>query len=244
MFNIVTGRGSTIHIPFGSSKFKFSYTHGKRHGGGRGIFVARQYIEDLMEYGDQFISRGDVAFDGGANQGIYTTAFANYVGATGKVISIEPMKYAVDLIQKNCELNGLDNVEIANAGLSDEIGTARLDLSEGVGSASITNDYGGEDVIEIETTTIDTLVEQFSLDRVDFIKLDIEGAELKALYGAKNTIEKFNPRFCLEVTSDTGVEAHEHLINLGYAGYVFVEGQLEQVGQLNLPYPNIFYMRG
>jgi len=146
-----------------------------------------------MEYGDQFISRGDVAFDGGANQGIYTTAFANYVGATGKVISIEPMKYAVDLIQKNCELNGLDNVEIANAGLSDEIGTARLDLSEGVGSASITNDYGGEDVIEIETTTIDTLVEQFSLDRVDFIKLDIEGAELKALYGAKNTIEKLKP---------------------------------------------------
>lgn len=244
---IALKRGTKIAIKFGSASFLFNYIHGKRYGGGRGIFLYRNRIEDLMAYGDRFIRTGDIVIDGGANQGVFTTAFAKYVAPAGRVIAVEPMDYAVKRVQENMKTNGLESiVTVANAALSDVVETVSLDLGRGVGSASITNDYGSDEKIDVQTTTIDLIVERNQLPRVDFIKLDIEGAEMKALLGAKNTIENFHPTFCLEISVGSGSDieraAHFHLLEIGYTPYEFQDGEMVKLEDLNPPHVNIFYL--
>ena len=244
--DLATKRGRVLDVSYGGKSFKFQYTHGAKHGGGRGIYVFREHIEDLMEYGHQFLSDGDVVIDGGANQGVFTTAFASKVGASGRVIAFEPMEYAVAKIHKNLTLNGFENTTVIQKGLSDKTGSATLDLGRGVGSASITNDYGGGNTVTIETTNIDTEVANLNIDRLDFIKLDIEGAELMALHGARETIDKYHPTICMEISvgsgSDQEIKAHEHLLGLGYEAFEFVNGELCKMTTLNPPIPNVFYI--
>ncbi len=240
-------RDDVIRIRFGSGTFRFHYRHGKRYGGGRGLFLYRENIEDLMRFGDRFLKVGDVVIDGGANQGVFTTAFASHVGPTGRVIAIEPMPYAVDRVKQNAALNAFDPlVHVVQRALSDAHETVTLDLSRGVGAASITNDYGGAETTEVETTTIDTLVAEQKLTKVDFIKLDIEGAELKALQGAKNTLSTCRPAICMEISvgsgSDVEEAAHHHLVSLGYDAYEFVQGKLEKLRKLTPPHVNVFYL--
>lgn len=241
-------RSSVIELRFGSTAFKFHYWHGKRHGGGRGLYLFRERIEDLMRFGDQFLRRGDVAIDGGANQGMYATAFANYVGPEGRVIAFEPMPYAAELTEANLALNGLANCTVIAAALSDRPGRAELDLTRGVGSASIVTDYGGASRLEVPTVTIDDTLAELGVDRIDFIKLDIEGAELKALEGARKTIARSRPVICLEIAaaSGTGAEnaAHYHLLELGYRAHHFVRGRLTPLARLDPPHANLFYLPG
>lgn len=246
-FLVLMKQGKVIKVPFGNSAFKFDYVHGQRNRGGRGIFLYRNRIEDLMEFGDQFMDPGDVVIDGGANQGIFTMAFASRVGAEGQVVAFEPMAYAAERIRRNAEVNGFGHVAVMQKGLSDTAGNTLLDVSRGVGSASITNDYGGAETVDIEITTIDETVAQLGLSRVDFIKLDIEGAELKALHGAVGTIERFWPTFCLEISTGSGSDveraAHEHLLALGYSAHEFSGEVLVPLAALAPPHPNIFYLR-
>lgn len=240
-------RDSVVAIRFGSQTFRFNYRHGKRYGGGRGLFLYRENIEDLMQFGDRFLSIGDVVIDGGANQGVFTTAFASYVGPTGRVVAIEPMPYAVERVKQNAALNDCGHiVDVTERALSDVAETVTLDLSHGVGAASITNDYGGSETAEVETIAIDALVAEKGLDRVDFIKLDIEGAELKALRGAEKTLRQHMPTICMEISTGSGSnveeEAHHHLISLGYDAYEFVRGKLTVLRELSPPHANVFYL--
>jgi FkbM family methyltransferase len=240
-------RNDVISIRFGSKTFRFNYRHGKRYGGGRGLFLFRENIEDLMKFGDRFLKIGDVVIDGGANQGVFTTAFASYVGPSGRVIAIEPMPYAVERVKQNAALNDCGElVHVVERALSDQQETVTLDLSNGVGSASITNNYGGAETVEVETTTIDQLVADQELSEVNFIKLDIEGAELKALHGAQNTLADHRPMICMEISTGSGsnVEeaAHHHLESLGYDAYEFVQGKLTGLKKLAPPHANVFYL--
>lgn len=243
---ILLRAGSVIAVRFGSTRFRFNYVHGQRFGGGRGVFLSRERIEDLMEFGDQFLRRGDTVIDCGANQGVFTTAFATYVGSQGRVLAFEPMKYACDLIEKNLSLNGLENTMVVNAAVSDREGTATLDVSHGVGAASISNDYGGAETVQVETVTIDEVVQIRELGPVNFMKLDIEGAELIALRGAARTIARDRPIVCLEISghdsSDADVAAHEHMLSLGYAPFVFEDDHLVAMREIDPPHPNVFYL--
>ncbi len=244
---VLLKRDDVIRIRFGSGTFRFQYRHGKRYGGGRGLFLYRENIEDLMRFGDRFLKVGDVVIDGGANQGVFTTAFASQVGPTGRVIAIEPMGYAVDRVKQNAALNEMGElVHVVQRALSDAHETVTLDLSRGVGAASITNDYGRADTTDVETTTIDALVSDHKLSKVDFIKLDIEGAELKALLGAKNTLANSKPTICMEISvgsgSDVEEAAHHHLVSLGYDAYEFVQGKLMKLRKLKPPHVNVFYL--
>lgn len=244
-FLIIRKKSQVINIKFGSAVFKFNYRHGERHQGGRGIFLYREKIESLMEYGDRFMRFGGTCIDGGANQGIFTIAFSNYVGLKGKVVAIEPMPYACAMIKDNLELNELENTIVYEGALSDAPGEAMLDFSTGVGSASIVKDFGGEKLQHVRTYTIDEIVELESIEHVDFIKLDIEGAELKGLIGAQDTLTNFGPVVCLEVNSvvegGQDLEAHNYMLSNGYTPYIFDSNKLIEPRPFKPPYINVFY---
>jgi len=178
----------------------------------------RQYYEPLMEFGHTLIEPGDTVIDGGANLGIFTCAFAAAVGPQGRVIAFEPLPYAYDALADNIRANGFDNCEPHRSALSNQNGETKIDVRFGPVRASIVRDFGGTDVQTIPTCTIDSL----NVSRVDFIKLDAEGAELAAIEGTKATLCKFKPIVCVESTlEDEYGPVSKILVDMGYQPFRF-----------------------
>ena len=143
------------------------------------------------------IKPDDIVIDAGANLGYHTVALSKLVGKNGKVISFEPLKKVFNQLKTNCELNDLKNVKLFNMAISNINQTVQMDpisfTDEFVNNIGATKVGQGGDVVE--AITLDSL----NLDSLSFIKIDIQGCELKFLQGAKNTIKKFRPIMIIEV---------------------------------------------
>ncbi len=196
--------------------------------GSRGFFILRDHYEPFFEILDQIVKPGGTFIDCGANQGVYTLAASMLVGKTGHVVAIDPQPYAVKCIKQNLDLNGLDNVTIIEAAVSDKKGVATLDFSQSEVSASIINNYGGSRTHDVETNRLDDIVESRNLTPA-IIKLDVEGAELMALHGAANLIAQHKPLFAIEVYhpgDEEIIQALEYLQSRGYSAYIIRNGKL------------------
>ncbi len=141
------------------------------------------------------IREGDTVLDIGGHVGMWTILFAKQVGPKGFVYVFEPEQQGCDAIKRNVEINDLKNVETIMAAVSDENTTAKFYTRPGKATHSIfeqtpaPSPTGNQDENIVEVVTIDELVEQGRIKIPNFIKLDIEGAELLALEGMKNTLK-------------------------------------------------------
>jgi FkbM family methyltransferase len=224
--------------------FKLNFIPLDKKMGGRGIFLFREKIEPLMEYGLKFIRKNDICIDAGANQGIYTIPFAKIAGKKGKVIAIEPMKYAQEILKSNSRINNLKNIKIIDGVISNENKKVILDLTNGVGSASITREFGKKNVLKVVSTTIDDLVKNYDLKKVNFIKMDIEGCEFLALKGAKKTLKKFKPIICLESDVKSFKKINNFLKKFSYKAHLISNnGYLFRVNKILSDQSNIFFYR-
>lgn len=141
---------------------------------------------------------GDVVIDGGGYLGETALWFAHLVGPSGRVRSFELETGALSVLRENVDANPALSPRIAvdERALWDEDGQQLPILVSGPGTTLMTDTDGpGEQLVR--TTTVDALVEAGQLPRVDFIKLDIEGAEPQALAGAERTLERFTPRLAI-----------------------------------------------
>lgn len=129
---------------------------------------------------------GDVVLDIGAYVGMFTVKAASLVGATGRVIAIEPSPENYELLVRNCE--GLSNVALVKKAIMSTTGTGRLYYSRSAAANSLVTHWKRH--VEVETTTLDDLVQGLGLDKVDFIKVDAEGAEIDVLKGAQSVLAK------------------------------------------------------
>ncbi|MGF1491706.1 MAG: FkbM family methyltransferase [Microcoleaceae cyanobacterium] len=173
-----------------------------RKAGSTGIFVTREDYEPELLYLEKVLSPGKVFIDGGANLGIYTVAAAKLVGDSGRVLSFEPGQETFATLEHNIKINQFKQANAFPLALSDQVGTARLyHIADASNSFSL-GKSGDPDVgyEEISTTTIQHVVEQEGLDRVDMIKLDVEGAEELVLRGSRALIEKMRPVILFEVS--------------------------------------------
>lgn len=149
------------------------------------------------------IKPGDFCLDIGANQGYYTLLMAKQAGPSGTVIGVEANRNLWRLILESLEINRYDeNVEAVNMAVSDKSGeTVTLHGCEGWdGSSSIISEVGtvgSRYSLEVETVTVDDLVGD---QKVDFIKVDIEGAEHKFWKGAWKTLQNENIKIAMEFT--------------------------------------------
>jgi FkbM family methyltransferase len=173
------------------------------------------------------VRAGDIVLDCGAHVGVFT-AKALEQGAA-KVISIEPEPTNVECLRRNFAAEiAAGRVIVLPKGVWNEEKT--LTLYEGVDNSGMNHVVkaglgpSGRG-IEIPVTTIDNLVGALQLDRVDFIKMDIEGAEREALTGAADTLRRFRPRMMIDTYHRRGdMEVLPRIIRQAHADYAITCG--------------------
>ena len=153
-----------------------------------GTFVVQQYRYDSIVEP----KLGDIVFDIGAYVGDTALWFSKAVGSHGKVYAFEPEPRNFEKLKANLERNKVTNVIPLQLALSENEG--EMQVASGGNSSTITQTDTGTSV---KVTTIDKFVEANKLPRVDFIKMDVEGHELKVLNGAYETIQAFKPSMAL-----------------------------------------------
>ncbi len=144
------------------------------------------------------IRPGDVVLDCGANVGAFTRE-ALKRGAR-QVIAIEPAPENLECLRRNLAAEiDQGRVVVYAKGVWDKEDTLTLYVNPANPGADsfVWQAKGSQAVVDVPLTTIDRLVAELNLERVDFIKMDIEGAELKALEGARATLARFRPRLAL-----------------------------------------------
>lgn len=179
-------------------------------------------IVDDFNYYQHFyhVKSGDVVVDAGANCGHLTVFFSKLVGQTGKVFAFEPDKFNIERIQKNMALNPdlTDNIKIEDLLLWDK--SEWIDFYEAgtVGSSAVWMP-DTEHCVKKQAVTIDDWVNNNHIQKLDFIKMDIEGAEIEALDGCVETIKTLQPNFAI---------ASYHVVN-GEKTYIKVEAFFRQM---------------
>jgi FkbM family methyltransferase len=152
---------------------------------------------------------GMIFVDGGANDGLYSLFAARHVRPNGLVIAVEPSQREYDRLIANLRLNRIANVKATKIALGRESGVAALAIAEdghegqntiGATVSNPTVETAWHETVPVET--IDELVAAEELERVDFIKLDVEGSEVDALEGARATIARFRPLMLLEAEDE------------------------------------------
>jgi FkbM family methyltransferase len=159
------------------------------------------YEAETIELFLGVLEPGMVVFDAGAHVGQYSLISSTVVGAGGHVYSFEPEPRNYARLARNITMNRRDNVTAVNCALSDAPSHLRFHLaiaSNSGGHSLAPTVCSSADTIMVEATTIDTYVARQNITRIDFLKADVEGAELPLLRGAQESIKRFRPVLVVE----------------------------------------------
>jgi FkbM family methyltransferase len=198
---------------------------------------------------------GDVFVDVGANLGYFTILASRLVGTTGGLIAIEPVPSTVHKLRRNLRLNAIeDRVVLHEVAVTDSPGSVRIyqPYSNNVGANTIRPCGYPEMNWDVAACTLDDLLS--SQGPIRMIKLDIEGAEVKALRGfAKRLSATDGPIVLCEVTDaflrevgDTAFELFNMMASYNYIGYIVKNYKCMkiEIGQLgDLPQANIIFTK-
>jgi len=178
----------------------------------RGVFEPK-----MTTVAEDLIKSGDVVLDVGANIGYYTVIFSKLVGEFGKVFAFEPTKHFREVLKQNVESNKLKNIEIIDVGLSNK--TQKLSIDIGPSSATLHSPDGYDHIVgneDISLITLDEFIRSRKLEKIDFIKIDIDGHEPLLFKGAWETLDKYSPVIIFEVS-------HLHYLEAGFAAWEFYD---------------------
>lgn len=193
------------------------------------MYFGPRFEWSSIHFLERYVQEGDTVVDVGANIGLFTFAAVQQVGRRGTVLAFEPVGWAGKTLQGNVLQNDLMGVvELYEAAVGDAIGSVQftedLDVSNHV---TFDGDRYSQTTIEVPMVTLDSVIEPHL--SVDLVKLDVEGAEMKALMGMSGILNRRNPPVLL-------IEAHDHslrdlgssraevlgfLRDLGYSDWIY-----------------------
>ena len=167
-----------------------------------------------------------VAFDVGTNFGYFTCLLASFCK---EVHSFEPVEWLAGRARGNVALNAFQNVTVNEFALSDHIGTAQLHLPSPTdsnwGTSSLVHHSSSPTAVaNVSLKTVDSYCSERGMTRLDFMKVDVEGAEHLVFRGAEKTLELMRPAIIFEWNAESGSEASRLLKNLGY-GLFDIDGR-------------------
>lgn len=172
------------------------------------------------------VKEGDIVIDGGGCWGDTALYFADRVGSRGKVYCFEFDQENTSILQQNLALNPLvaGGVKIIPKALWDRSGELVNYCANGP-ATSLTSQQPFQSTSQVPTMAIDDLVKEEKLARVDYIKMDIEGSELKALRGAEETLRSFRPSLAISLyhNDDDFVTIPDYLHGLGLQYEFFLD---------------------
>ncbi len=157
---------------------------------------------------ESVVGPDSVCLDVGANIGLYCLGLSQ-LAPDGRVYAFEPSPGALQWLRRNLEANDVTNVEVVEAAVSDRVGTVGFHDVPFFTAGSFTADESshlaseavGSTLVEVPCTTLDAFVESSGVERVDVIKIDVEGAELSVLEGAKGILDQHRPTVVMEFNS-------------------------------------------
>jgi len=161
------------------------------------LYLSGTFEENVEKIIGAKLQPGMIAFDIGANIGYHTFRMANLVSETGKVFAIEPAGWAYERLIINSSLNPkIKNIEFIKVGLAGgDFGFKNMCFQ-----SSYRLDGRNESINEvIEIITLDTLIRRRKIEKVNFIKLDVDGFESKVIEGAINTLSLMKPTLLMEI---------------------------------------------
>ena len=174
--------------------------------GGRGVYVFGDSLEPELRYLQHFLGAGQVFVDVGANVGVFTVKAAKEVGNDGLVIAIEPFIETAFRLSHNVRANGYSNVRVRNFCIGRDTQHARLHLNKGKPNSFSLIPNGNAESISVLSVSLDDLSRWEKLERLDYLKIDAEGAEAAVLEGGQEAISRFRPIVQVEVTiCDSGL---------------------------------------
>jgi FkbM family methyltransferase len=142
------------------------------------------------QFFEENIKPGDVVVDIGANIGYYTLYFAKKVSSQGHIYAFEPDPVNFELLEKNIEINGYKNITAVNKALSNKNEKLKLYIcEENRGDHRTYDSQQGREFVEINATHLDDYFADID-NHIDLIKMDIQGAEYKAIQGMEEILRK------------------------------------------------------
>lgn len=175
--------------------------------------AATPWVEAEIRGLRRLVGRGDTVIDVGAGLGTYTSVLAHLVGPTGTVLSVEPLPGNYAPYDGWLRLRSAANVHRYAVAVADHPHTARVSVplrrgrpvtgrsfvTTGARDLGANVEFPAHVEREIPVSTLDELAARVRLDRVDFVKADVEGAELALARGAEGIIRAYRPSVLLEV---------------------------------------------
>ena len=159
------------------------------------------------------IQEGAVVYDIGAHVGFYTLLASEIVGPRGKVVAFEPLPINIHYLREHLRLNQCENVIVVEAAVAEQTGINFFE--EG------TNNYMGtlssKGRLEVKVVSLDSLVSKGEIPPPDYMKIDVEGAEMLVLSGARQLLVNYHPTIFLATHGfDVHYQCCSFLQSMGY----------------------------
>lgn len=194
------------------------------------ILHDRHAREAEMALLKSLIAKGDYVADVGANVGIYTKELSGIVGPEGKVFSFEPVGENYDILTTLVRKACLENVSPFRVALGSSLAQCEIVIPNMSGFTGYywahvaqPDEQGKREAIDV--LTLDELHKRQIITRLDFVKCDVEGGELRVILGGQQILQEQRPGWLVEVSKDTSVQVFQALQGLGYRAFVF-DGRL------------------
>jgi len=193
------------------------------------LFFENSFEKTQLEYCKRFIDESSYVLDIGANIGIYSFHYAQ-IAKDGLVIAIEPGVHAFRLLVKNS--NAFKNIIPLNLAVSDK--TEVVNFFEAKDAAySGLKDTGRNQIIGVRKVPCyctDALLRPLRLQRIDFIKIDVEGYEEEVVSGLVEVISVFKPTILCEIcqrnSSNDPDKTIQKILSLGYQAFIFKDNEV------------------
>lgn len=184
---------------------------------------------------ERYVHAGNTVIEAGANMGTETLLLSRLAGPNGAVYAFEPVPALIDRLEENCRLNALANVVEEKLALGEVNKTIAFYIADeqftnqGMGSKQAVNPHLKHEIL-VQQITLDAYCQRTGIEQVDFIKMDIQGAELDLLKGGEEIIGRCKPTIFLEAGEGwSSLDAlYDWLCRRGYVIYfVADDGILE-----------------